>query len=509
MPRAASGVYSLPALNPVVSATAISSTWANNTMADVAVALTNSLDRNGTGGMLAVFKFFDGTEGVPGAAFTNEQTSGLYRAGTGDLRFSILSNDKLRITSTGLFLRNIADDAWLPVVATAAGTADQTLAWDDSLPTPAWVPNSILKVDVSTSAVLVSSGAGGAALNASTGDLTLTTTGTGDIIATTGPSSLILYGGTDRIRIGTVDGNIEIVTAGPGDIFVSTGPSSLTLDGGTDVIRAETVDANITLTTTGTGGIIATTGPSSLTLDGGTDRIQALTVDANIELTVVGTGDIVAATAAATLSLDGGTNAITASTTDAPINITAAGTGVITAGVDGIKIASSGQVGINTVPDTIFPFSSRLAIKGVAADLNILSLASSAGNSVFQAREGGQLFSTTTYSNTTAATTRALVISAFGEIKASTSVRASKKDIIDYPATIDSVMQMRPVLYRGIEQPADAQVTAGFIAEEFHDSGLGAFVSYTPDGTPDGIDYGRITAALAAAVQAIVRRLDA
>jgi hypothetical protein len=204
--------------------------------------------------------------------------------------------------------------------------------------------------------------------------------------------------------------------------------------------------------------------------------------------------------------LDGGTNAITAATTDAPITITTAGTGVITAGTNGIKIDSVGRVGVNDTPDVF----SRLYVKGgVGGAIHIVNLVSSGGNQVFQARNGGQLFSTTTYSNTTAATARALVIDASGEIKASTSVRASKKDIIDYPATIDSVMQMRPVLYRGIEQPADAQVTAGFIAEEFHGSGLGAFVSYTPDGTPDGIDYGRITAALAAAVQAIVRRLDA
>jgi hypothetical protein len=244
-------------------------------------------------------------------------------------------------------------------------------------------------------------------------------------------------------------------------------------------------------------------------LDGGTDVIRAQTSNANIELATIGTGDIIATTGVATLSLDGGTNAITAATTDAPINITAAGTGVITAGVNGIKIASGGQVGINTVPDTIPGFFARLRVDGAAGDANIVNLASSAGNLVLQAREAGQLFSKTTYDNTTAATARPLVIGFFGEIQASTSVRASKKDIIDYPATIDSVMQMRPVLYRGIEQPADAQVTAGFIAEEFHDSGLGAFVSYTPDGTPDGIDYGRITAALAAAVQAIVRRLDA
>jgi len=47
MARDGSGNYSLPALNPVVTGTAVSSTWANNTMNDVATALTNSLAKNG------------------------------------------------------------------------------------------------------------------------------------------------------------------------------------------------------------------------------------------------------------------------------------------------------------------------------------------------------------------------------------------------------------------------------------------------------------------------------
>ncbi len=47
MPRNGAGVYSLPAGNPVVTGTTISSTVQNNTMSDVAVALTNSIAKDG------------------------------------------------------------------------------------------------------------------------------------------------------------------------------------------------------------------------------------------------------------------------------------------------------------------------------------------------------------------------------------------------------------------------------------------------------------------------------
>ena len=47
MSRNGSGVYSLPPLNPVVTGTTISSTWANNTMNDIAAALTGSVASDG------------------------------------------------------------------------------------------------------------------------------------------------------------------------------------------------------------------------------------------------------------------------------------------------------------------------------------------------------------------------------------------------------------------------------------------------------------------------------
>ena len=47
MPRNGSGTYTLPAGNPVVTGTTISSTVQNNTMSDVATALTNSIAKDG------------------------------------------------------------------------------------------------------------------------------------------------------------------------------------------------------------------------------------------------------------------------------------------------------------------------------------------------------------------------------------------------------------------------------------------------------------------------------
>jgi hypothetical protein len=47
MSRNGSGVYTLPAGNPVVAGTTITSTWSNNTLNDIATALTGSLAADG------------------------------------------------------------------------------------------------------------------------------------------------------------------------------------------------------------------------------------------------------------------------------------------------------------------------------------------------------------------------------------------------------------------------------------------------------------------------------
>lgn len=47
MSRNGSGTYSLPAGNPVVTGTTITTTWANNTLTDIANALTGSVASDG------------------------------------------------------------------------------------------------------------------------------------------------------------------------------------------------------------------------------------------------------------------------------------------------------------------------------------------------------------------------------------------------------------------------------------------------------------------------------
>jgi len=47
MSRNGSGTYTLPAGNPVVTGTAITSSWANTTMSDIAAGLTQSVAADG------------------------------------------------------------------------------------------------------------------------------------------------------------------------------------------------------------------------------------------------------------------------------------------------------------------------------------------------------------------------------------------------------------------------------------------------------------------------------
>jgi hypothetical protein len=102
MSRNASGTYTLPAGNPVVTGTLIESSWANNTLNDLASAMTDSLSRSGQGGMTAALRVIDGTVSAPGLAFGNETGSGLYRTAAGDYSFAVLGTQKMRITSSGV-----------------------------------------------------------------------------------------------------------------------------------------------------------------------------------------------------------------------------------------------------------------------------------------------------------------------------------------------------------------------------------------------------------------------
>lgn len=125
MPRNGSGTYTLPAGNPVSSGTLIEATWANSTLTDLASAMTDSLSRNGEGGMLAPLRFADGTVSAPGVAWTNETSTGFYRSGTGDMRVSLQGVDVSIWNSTGLTIPS-AKALSVQGNATVAGTLGVT-----------------------------------------------------------------------------------------------------------------------------------------------------------------------------------------------------------------------------------------------------------------------------------------------------------------------------------------------------------------------------------------------
>lgn len=102
MPRNASGIYTLPAGNPVVPGDVIDAAWANSTLSDIATELTNSLSRTGAGGMIAPFRVADGSVSAPGLAFLNETNTGIYRASAGTYALAVLGVNTATFSTVGL-----------------------------------------------------------------------------------------------------------------------------------------------------------------------------------------------------------------------------------------------------------------------------------------------------------------------------------------------------------------------------------------------------------------------
>lgn len=121
MPRDASGTYTLPSGNPVVGGTIIASTWANPTMDDIALALTDSLSRTGNGGLLTELKLANGSGVAPSLTFTTDPTTGRYLAASGDMRDVVNASDLVKYASTGV--RTFKHDFW--EVPAGSFTAEQ------------------------------------------------------------------------------------------------------------------------------------------------------------------------------------------------------------------------------------------------------------------------------------------------------------------------------------------------------------------------------------------------
>lgn len=100
MGRNAQGLFTPPpTVNPVVTGTIITAEWANNTVTDLSQGITDSLDRQGRGGMLNPLKLADGTLPAPGLTFGNESSSGFARPSAGAFSAVVQGVEVWRVTS--------------------------------------------------------------------------------------------------------------------------------------------------------------------------------------------------------------------------------------------------------------------------------------------------------------------------------------------------------------------------------------------------------------------------
>jgi hypothetical protein len=115
MSRNGSGIYQLPAGNPVITGSTISSTWANNTLTDIATALSNSIAADGqtpiTGALVGIGDTvqFGGTGQITLPVGTTAQRSATPYSGM--IRYN---------TSFGQF-EGYADGTWSQVGGGATG----------------------------------------------------------------------------------------------------------------------------------------------------------------------------------------------------------------------------------------------------------------------------------------------------------------------------------------------------------------------------------------------------
>ncbi len=122
MPRDAGGNYTLAAGNPVVAGTIIRPSWANPTMDDLAIEMTDSLSRSGKGGMLVPFLNVDGAVNLPGIAFTNEPSLGLFREGNNEMRAGVAATDSTRWIAGDFGFEIWSGTAWVKPLINGAQT---------------------------------------------------------------------------------------------------------------------------------------------------------------------------------------------------------------------------------------------------------------------------------------------------------------------------------------------------------------------------------------------------
>lgn len=384
MPRNSSGTYSLPAGNPVVSNTLIQSTWANTTLSDVSSAMTDSLDRNGRGAMLAPLKNIDGAAVAPAVTFSSEGTLGIYRVSAGVLGFAAGGALVLSLSTAGLIFTN-------PLVLPTGTAAAPSLTFTGNTNTGVF-QNATNNVSVSLNGTLAASfdvarltyTGGLRASKTSSGYIDLDASGitsdyqglvklldTGFDFSTNSASRPLTWSNQGTLRMTLAPGGnltlatgILTFTAGQQIAFAATGANLITASNAAGTLAFQTGGANNRITIDAAGAVVvsgATTFSSTVAHQG------LMTMSNNIAIRWIDS----AATARSMLNLNASNNfqvgdfnnVLTTSTliyanNSISFNINAAGVGTFSSTAltlpSGILISTANSEGIRIRNDAGF-----------------------------------------------------------------------------------------------------------------------------------------------------------
>jgi microcystin-dependent protein len=118
------GVYTLPLGYLAVTGATIQASQHNPPLEDIAQALTGRLSRDGTAAMVGALQLQPGTVGAPGAVFSTDLASGLYKT-TAGIGVAIAGVKALEFTATG-----IASGVWIPgMLMPFTGSAAPNALW--------------------------------------------------------------------------------------------------------------------------------------------------------------------------------------------------------------------------------------------------------------------------------------------------------------------------------------------------------------------------------------------
>lgn len=479
MSRNGSGVYSLPAGNPVVTGTTISSTWANNTLSDMANALTGSVASDGQTAMTGNLQM--GNNKITGLANgTNAQDAVTYSQLTG-LAPATSGSSVLAGNGAGGFT-NVT-------LATGLTYSSNTLTADINNLLPSQTGNS--------GRVLTTNG-------------TVTSWGTAGGNGTV--TSVALSGGTTGI---TVSGS-PITSSGTmtlaGTLAVTSGGTGATSTTGalTNLLPSQASQSGKFLTTNGTSTSWASAGTGTVTsvaLSGGT---TGLTVSGS---PITSSGTI---TLGGTLAVaNGGTGATSASAARTSLGLGTIATqnanaitvtGGTMEGLTKVEIGSTsgtqvlsvaGNAGISYSGDTLTVENTNTGSTGSPIICATANTSGSTRNLVFfinGATNTGRI--TTDGTNTTYSTS---------------SDYRLKENVAPMTGAVEKVKALKPVSYTWKSTGKQGQ---GFIAHELQaivpDAVVGDKDAIDEKGNPSyqSIDTSFLVATLTAALQEALARIE-